>query len=114
MSTCHRALAELATHYWKLCENLASRCTDPDGHDAAMLRYSRGRLDAILGGEDMVLRCYDAQEWNATLPAVAVNPDEIGGGAALVERTLEPTVLHGGNIILPGKVMLSSRPAEGE
>ncbi len=114
MESSHKALADLATQYWKLCESLAHTIGSEDGSDAAMLRYSRGRLDAILEGEDMTLRCYDGQEWTATLPSTPINADEFDGETALVERTLEPTILHGGSVLLPGKVMLAATQSTEE
>lgn len=115
MSAPHSALADLATHYWKLCESLAHKCAgEENSADAAMLRYSRSKLDAILGSEDMELRCYAGQEWGAALPTIPINPDEICGESATVLRTIEPTILRSGNVLLPGKVMLTETQTEKE
>lgn len=106
------ALAELATQYWKLCEASAFRLDREGGgeaSEAAALRYARARLDAILAGEDMALKRFDGEPWSVALPPTALNADEIeDGGAAIVARTLEPTILSQGEVILPGRILLET------
>ena len=115
MSKPHAALAELATHYWKLCEALSLKHgEDEGGSDAAMLRYSRGRLDAVLAKEDMELRRFDGQPWNASLPTIPINSDDVSGDHVHVSRTIEPTILHGGEVLVAGQVMLANTPASEE
>ncbi|MGB3471375.1 MAG: hypothetical protein WBA51_11180 [Erythrobacter sp.] len=110
MSGPHRALAELATQYWKLCAAFEHKSAQDEGagqSDEAMLRYARGRLDAILQSEGMELRVFNGQPFTASCPAIPLNSEEVGGDAR-IERTLEPTILHAGEVVLSGKIMLAA------
>lgn len=111
------ALADLATQYWKLCESFAAQIAasaDGGAHrpaDEATLRYARSRLETILARAGMTMRVYTGQPWDGTLPPLAINAEELGNAnpaQVRVGRTLEPTLLMNGGVMLAGTVMLEN------
>lgn len=105
-----QAVAEMASLAWKLCEALDRELSFADADraqgGAAMLRFARRRLDSILAGQQMRIATYDGEAWSVQIPASPINHDEVQGGDALVDATVEPTVLGHTNVILPGKILL--------
>lgn len=103
------ALAEMASLSWKLCEaferELGFAAEDRARSGEATLRFARRRLDSLLAAADMRIATWDGQPWSAAIPASPINSDEVDG-AAIVESTVEPTLLGGGAVLLPGKIML--------
>jgi hypothetical protein len=103
-------LAELAVQYWKLCAAFEYALADAGERASqsasAQLRYARSRLHALLERAGMELHTFDGEPWDAALPPAPLNSDAITGDAPIVERTIEPTIVAGGSIILPGKIML--------
>jgi hypothetical protein len=111
MAATNEILAELAVQFWKLCEAFEREIAGGDGASAeaagAQLRFARRRLDILLDGAGLGLRTYDGERWDASLPPSPLNAEEIGdAAAAAVDRTIEPTILAGSQVLLPGKVML--------
>jgi hypothetical protein len=104
------ALAELASLSWKLCRAFERELgfVDPDRAQsgAATLRFARRRLDTILAARDMRIATYEGENWSAQIPASPINHDEVEGGEALVDATVEPTILGQARVILPGKILL--------
>ena len=109
METQNAVLAELAVQFWKLCEAFEREIDGGESPSAeaagAQLRFARNRLDTLLERAGLGLRTYDGEPWEASLPPNPLNAEDIGGAAA-VDRTIEPTILAGGQVLLPGKVLL--------
>lgn len=108
-----KALAELASEYWKLLRAfdraIALAPEDAKLRLTAQGRYAAGKLDAILQAEKLRIISFEGQRFEVNLPAIAVNGDEVQNpDHAIVERTLEPAVVSDDGVILTGKVYLSS------
>ena len=106
------ALAELAVLTWKLCEaherEVALATEDRRDAGEALLRFTRRKLGSVLDAEGLSLRTYDGDAWSAQLPPSPLNAADFGDCAVTVERTLEPTILAGSNVIVAGKVLLKA------
>jgi hypothetical protein len=106
------ALTQVSLEMWKLLRAferaLIDLPNDKASKRAAQYRYSKGRFDAVLEGAGLRLLTFEGQKFSANLPVSPVNADEIDDpNDALVELTIEPTIV-GQNIVLhTGKVMLS-------
>jgi len=105
------SLVKLAIEHWRILRlyERAIALSPPDHHakNAAQLRYAHSRLSAILGECGLRLVDYDGEPYSPNLPVVAVNGDEFGpGGKPAIGQTLEPTVLHNGEVRAMGKVIL--------
>lgn len=111
-------LARLAVEYWKLLRSF-EKARDMAPQDAkvrlsAQGRYAAGRLDALLSDAKMRLVSFDGSLFEINLPATAINSEDVSGlEGAFVERTIEPAVLSGMNVVLMGKVFVAP-PAERE
>ncbi len=103
------SFAELAALAWKLGTQLERELAwlpdDRREGAAAGLRYARRRTDALLAAEGCRLVTYDGERWSAELPPAPVNAAEIGG-EAIVESTIDPTVVRGTDVLLAGRVIL--------
>ena len=111
MTEYHQSLAALAVQYWKLCvafeRELGFVSPDRVQPGEAQLRFSRRRLDSILEGEGLRLATYDGQSWTSDIPASPVNAEDISDAeAAIVDMTIEPTIIRANGIVHPGKVTL--------
>src|SRR5882724_10940146 len=111
--------AVLAVEYWKLHRSF-ERMADlvpPDSRTRylAQARYAAGRLDGLLQDANMKLVTFDAQPFEVNLPAIAVNAEDVAGIKDLVvERTIEPAVVRGMDVILTGKVLLVQPQEAGD
>ncbi|WP_395335443.1 hypothetical protein WBP06_26170 [Novosphingobium sp. BL-8H] len=106
-----RTLAEVASLAWKLADALAGELEQapPSRTQAgqAMLRFAGRRLDTLLAQGDLRLVTFDGQDWGAQIPANPINPDEVEGCETVaVDRTVEPTILCGTDVVLPGRILL--------
>ena len=106
-----KTLAHLAVEYWKLLkafERTIGRL--PHEHVAkttAQLRFSAGKLDALLKEADLNLVTFDGQRFEPNIPATALNVDDFTDGDILtIETTIEPAVVENMNVLLLGKVVL--------
>jgi hypothetical protein len=108
MEKTNAILAELAVQFWKLCEAFEREIDGSENASAsgAQLRFARSRLDTLLDRAGLGLRTYDGQPWEASLPPSPINAEDFGEGSAAVDRTIEPTILSGSRVLLPGKVLL--------
>jgi hypothetical protein len=105
-------LAHLAVEYWKLLRSFekARELAPPDAKVrlSAHARYAAGRLEALLSDAEMRLVSFDGISFEINLPAIAINGEDVSGlETVIVERTIEPAVLSGMNVILMGKVFLA-------
>lgn len=103
--------AEFSVEYWKLLrafERTIERL--PPEHvarTAAQLRFSAGRLDALVKEGGLRLVTFDGQAYEPSLPATALNADDFGDGDRLaIEATVEPAVIQDMAVLLLGKVVL--------
>ena len=86
-----KTLAHLAVEYWKLLkafERTIGRL--PHEHVAkttAQLRFSTGRLDALLKEADLNLVTFDGQKFEPNIPATALNVDDFTDGNILTIET---------------------------
>jgi hypothetical protein len=105
-----QGMAELAALAWKLSEAFAHELTlaPPERAQAgeAMLRFARRKLDTLLAAQDMRLVSYVGEAWTPQVPANPLNLAEIAEGDIAVETTIEPTIICGTQVILPGKILL--------
>lgn len=103
------ALAELAVHYWKLCLALERELAfAPEARvqsGEATLRFARRKLDSILDGQSMRLVTFDGEPWSPALPASPLNPEDVEGDA-VVDATIEPTIMGPSSPIVAGKILL--------
>lgn len=114
MSGMETTLAQLAVEYWKLLR-MTERTIEmvPDATKeriASQARFSASRLEVLLREQKMSLQSFDGMDFEANLPASAVNGDEFSDGLPTsVERTLEPAVVSDMRVVLAGKVLLMRR-----
>jgi hypothetical protein len=112
MSTSPKDTAELASEFWKLLRaferNIAFAPEPAKVRLAAQARYSQDRLSGILDRIGMRLVSFDGEVFEVNLPAIAVNAEDMSAGSnCVVERTLEPAVVQGSEVILTAKVFLA-------
>jgi hypothetical protein len=105
------AASRLLIDYWKLLrsyERTANELSDGKTQKIqAQIRYSAQRLDQTLEALNIRLVCFDGELFSPELPVSAINAEDLEGVAeATVERTIEPTLLHGGSVLHTGKVLL--------
>lgn len=112
------ALTQVSLEMWKLLRAferaLIDLPEDKAAKRAAQHRYSKGRLESVLEGAGMKMLTFEGEKFSAHLPVSPVNSDDIEHpDEAVVESTLEPTivgqhiVLHTGKVILSGGVNVS-------
>jgi hypothetical protein len=111
--------AELAAEYWKLLQafkrSIAFVPEQARGRFEASARYAESRLGSILVAESMQVLSFDGMPFDARMPAVAVNGDDVtDGDSAIVERTLEPAILQDMVVLMSGKVFLAKQNDNGE
>jgi hypothetical protein len=114
MATEHDALAKLATEFWRLLKitekALAEVPTEKAAGAAAQLRYSGSRLATICNEAGLRLVAYDGEPYEANLPVTVANADAAAEfEAAVVDRTIEPTIMAAGQVVAMGKVILKER-----
>ena len=104
------AMAELAVHYWKLCHaferELAFVPENRLQSGEAMLRFARRKLETILDRHAMRVVTFDGELWSPALPVSPINPDDIDTPDAIVDATIEPTIMGANAPIIAGKVLL--------
>jgi hypothetical protein len=108
------ALVELAVEYWKLFKlterALADAQTENVMSISAQLRYSMSRLHAICAKGGLKLISYDRDIYEPNLPVTVGNADEAASfDDAVIDRTLEPTIICDGQVVAMGKVFLKKR-----
>lgn len=103
-------IAELAVVSWKLLGALARELeTAPaDRVEAgeAMIRFTQRKLDQTLEKSEMKLVTYERQDWSAQIPASPLNLSDVDAEKIAIHTTVEPTILNGTRVILPGKILL--------
>jgi hypothetical protein len=103
------AMAELAVHYWKLClafeRELAFVPENRLQSGEAMLRFARRKLETILDRHAMRVVTFDGELWSPALPVSPINPDDVDTDA-IVDATIEPTIMGHDAPIIAGKVLL--------
>jgi hypothetical protein len=107
-------LAELAIEYWKLFKlaerTLADAQSDWPTSVSAQLRYSMSRLHAICARGGLKLISYDRETYEPNLPVTVANAEEAASfDNMVIERTLEPTIIFHGQVVVMGKVLLKKR-----
>lgn len=104
------AMAELAVHYWKLClafeRELAFVPENRLQSGEAMLRFARRKLETILDRHAMRVVTFDGELWSPALPVSPINPDDVDAPEAIVDATIEPTIMGHNAPIIAGKVLL--------
>ena len=105
-------LIQIALEMWKLLRSFERALDDIPADKlarrAAQLRYSKARLETILENSEMRILTYEGQTFTANLPVTPINSDEIDDpDNALVESTLEPTIIGRNLVLHVGKIMLS-------
>lgn len=110
MSEMPSALAELAVNYWKLCLALERELAfAPEARvqsGEATLRFARRKLDTILDRHNMRVVTFDGEAWSPALPVSPLNPDDVDTPDAIVDATIEPTIMGPSSPIIAGKVLL--------
>jgi len=105
-----QTMADLAVIGWKLLGALAREMemalADRVEAGEAMIRFSQRKLDQTLARNDLKLVTYDGQVWSPQIPASPLNFGEVDEGHILIDSTIEPTILNGTRVILPGKILL--------
>lgn len=108
------ALIKLTTEYWRLLRlterTVADMQNEKTASVAAQLRYSMSRLTTICAEGGLKLISYDREPYVPNLPVTVANSDETDSSDELiVERTVEPTIIAGGQVVAMGKVFLKKR-----
>lgn len=105
------ALVQITLEMWKLLRSFERAVEDipleKQARRAAQHRYSQGRLDTILEDAGIRILTFDGQKFTANLPVTPLNADEIENSEdAIVESTLEPTIIGRNSVLHTGKIML--------
>jgi hypothetical protein len=108
------ALVKLATEYWRLLKLTERALMETPGEKtaglAAQLRYSLNRLQTICAEGGLRLITYDREIYEPNLPVTIANDDEASSYEnAVIERTIEPTIISDGQVVAMGKVFLKER-----
>jgi hypothetical protein len=108
------ALVKLATEYWRLLKLTERALVDTQAEKTAsllaQLRYSVNRLQTICAEGGLRLITYDREAYEPNLPVTIVNEDEASSYEnAVIERTMEPTIICDGQVVAMGKVFLKER-----
>ena len=106
-----RTAASLGVEFWKLIRSYERASVQLDQSQQqkaqAQIRYSGSRLSALMNDFEIELVAYDGRPFDANLPVSAVNDDEFPDtGGLVIDSTIEPTAIHKGSIVLPGKVTI--------
>ncbi|MEJ1119761.1 hypothetical protein V9K92_14905 [Phyllobacterium sp. CCNWLW109] len=104
-------LADLAVEFWKLLQNydrfISVVPESAQARLAAQSRFGAARLSAILEAENMRMVTYEGNVFEPNLPVTAINDDGFADtDIVLIEKTIEPTVMRGMDILKIGKVFL--------
>ena len=107
----HVGLIKLSIEYWRLLRLLEKAVKnqpfDKQASANAQLRYALSRLEDILKENGFRLISYGHTPYSPNLPVTVVNKEDVSGNENLViEETLEPTILAGGNVVTMGKVIV--------
>ena len=107
----NETLARLAVEYWKLLRaferTLARLPSEHVPRTMAQLRYSTGRLDALLEEGGLNLVTFEGKPFEPNLPVTALNADDFVGVSDLViESTVEPAVIADMKVVAWGKVLV--------
>jgi hypothetical protein len=113
-SAYREALIKLTTEYWRLLKLTERTVADVQNEKtasvAAQLRYSMSRLTTICAEGGLRLISYDREPYVPNLPVTVANSDETdSSGELIVERTVEPTIIADGQVVVMGKVFLKKR-----
>jgi hypothetical protein len=108
------ALIQLATEYWRLLrladKTILNAPADKASSFAAQLRYSESKLRSVCASAGLRLIAYEREKYEPNLPVTVLNAED---GASLedavIERTVEPTIIVGGSVVAMGKVLLRSK-----
>jgi len=108
------ALVKLATEYWRLLKLTERALVDTQAAKtaslSAQLRYSLNRFQTICAEGGLRLISYDREIYEPNLPVTIVNNDEASCYEnAVIERTVEPTIVCEGQVVAMGKVFLKER-----
>ena len=111
-------MAHLAVEYWKLLkafERAIGRL--PHEHVAkttAKMRFSAGKLDALLKEAELNLIVFDGKRFEPNIPATALNVDDFTDSDNLtIESTIEPAVVENTKVLLFGKVVVKKVESGG-
>jgi len=108
------AFVERAVEYWKLFKLTERALVDAQIDNvmsiSAQLRYSVSRLHAICAKGGLKLISYDRDTYEPNLPVTVANAEEAASfDDAVIDRTLEPTIIADGQMVAMGKVLLKKR-----
>jgi hypothetical protein len=114
MTVEQNALVELAVEYWKLFKlaerTLANAQADKMTSVSAQLRYSLTRLHSICEKGGLRLISYDRDVYEPNLPVTVANGEDAAlFNNAVIDRTVEPTIICDGQVVAMGKVFLKER-----
>jgi hypothetical protein len=103
--------APLIIDYWKLLQAFGRAIADlPEAKAekaSAQMRFSAHRLTQLLQEADIRIVSFDGEPFAPELPVTAINAEDLDGAdMAVVERTLEPTLVQSTKVIHMGKVLL--------
>ena len=101
----------LAVDLWKLLRaferSIADLPAEKAAQRSAQLRYSRDRLDTLLSEAGLRIVTFDGQFFSAHLPVTPINGDEVDADCAIVESTIEPSLVTTDQVVHVGKVLLA-------
>lgn len=105
------ALAELAIEYWKLLRNydhvIAAAPEKLKSGLTAQANFGARRLNLILDQAGMHVETFEGQPFSPNLPLTAVNAEDFADiGTAVIDQTLEPTIISGTTPVRTGRVYL--------
>jgi hypothetical protein len=104
-------LALVASEWFKTARRLARLVNEgPSGRverERAQLAYSRNRIETLLAQSGLRMVTHDGISYTSQLPPEPMNPEDFETDEGLiVKKTLEPTVIYDGRVIVRGQVVL--------
>jgi hypothetical protein len=101
----------LAVDMWKLQRafdrTIADLPPERASQRSAQLRYSRDRLDALLSEAGLRIVTFEGEPFSAHLPVTPINGEQAAGDSAIIETTVEPTLIARNQVVHIGKVLLA-------
>ena len=103
--------SRISVEMWKLIRSFEKAIddlpTDKADRRLAQLRYSKDRLEIILGEAGLRFITFDGENFSANLPVSPINADEFSDcDECIIESTLEPSIIGYDRVVHTGKIVL--------
>jgi hypothetical protein len=106
------SLATLARDYWRLLRSyerlIAESALNNHNRLKSNYRNAERRLSIVLDEYNLKIISYEGKKYTPNLAVTVVNADEFSDNDELIiNQMLEPTVMHGEQVLNIGKAILS-------